>query len=62
MSKSLSRTARMLTVADFADRLEVCKKTIRRLIDKGELPAHRVGRLIRISEADAVAFLATRRS
>ncbi len=31
--------------------LNVSPKTVRRLIDRGELPVHRIGKLLRISDA-----------
>lgn len=53
--------APLLDVADVAARLRVCSRTVRRLIASGALRAHRVGRLIRISEEDLQRFLAGRR-
>jgi excisionase family DNA binding protein len=44
-----------------AEQLSLSTKTIRRWIDRGELRVHRLGRQIRISEDDLVAFLAGRR-
>jgi excisionase family DNA binding protein len=43
---------RHLTVAECADWLHVEHKTVRRLIERGELPALRVGRVLRINPAD----------
>ena len=43
---------RYLTVAECAAILAVDHKTIRRLIDREELPALRVGRRLRINPAD----------
>lgn len=45
-----------LTVAECADLLAVDHKTVRRLIDRGELPALRVGRVLRIDPADLEAL------
>ncbi len=42
----------LLTVADAAARLNVSAKTIRRLIQRGELRAIRIGRAIRIHPED----------
>jgi excisionase family DNA binding protein len=50
-----SRTARrLITVAKAAEYWSVEHKTIRRMIDRGELPAYRIGagRLLRIDMAD----------
>ena len=44
-----------------AKRLDVSTKTVRRLIDRGELPHLRVGRLVRVSERDFADYLARSR-
>ena len=41
---------RFLSIAEVAERLGVSEKTVRRKISSGDWPAHRVGKLIRISE------------
>jgi len=43
-----SQTDRLLTLPQVAARLGVCVATVRRLIDRGELPAKRVGRQYRV--------------
>ncbi|WP_205082896.1 helix-turn-helix domain-containing protein [Paracraurococcus ruber] len=48
----------LLSVPAVAERLDVSVKTVRRMIDAGELPAHRVGRLVRVSADDLLVFLA----
>jgi excisionase family DNA binding protein len=53
---------RLMSVATVAVALGVSSKTVRRLIQDGRLPSHRVGRQIRISEADFAAFVARSRS
>jgi excisionase family DNA binding protein len=60
-SRSASATLRFFTIADVAERLNVCERTVRRWIASKSLPAHRPGRLVRISNADLAAFLATHR-
>lgn len=45
-----------LSVQECANLLAVEHKTIRRLIDRGELPALRVGRVFRIARADLAAL------
>jgi excisionase family DNA binding protein len=45
------------TVDEFADLLGVSPRTVQRLIKSRALPAYRIGRLVRISDADAKAFL-----
>jgi excisionase family DNA binding protein len=52
---------RLLSVAAVAERLGVSQKTVRRMIDRGELPAHRVGKLLRIGEGSLDGYLAARR-
>ena len=49
------------SVDDVAEQLGVSSKSVRRWIAAGELPVHRLGRQLRISEADLVAFIAQRR-
>lgn len=41
---------RLISVVDVADRLGVSEKTVRRMITRGDLPAHRIGKLLRVSE------------
>lgn len=69
MSKSMHRPRRaalaptadpalpLLTVAEVAARLGLCTKTVRRRIADGGLPVHRLGRSLRVSEADLGAYL-----
>jgi len=40
-----------------AEYLGVNTRTVYRLIDEGELPAYKFGRVIRLKEADVVAFI-----
>jgi excisionase family DNA binding protein len=47
----------LLDVPAVARRLDVSEKTVRRLIARGELRAHRIGRLLRISEEELGRFL-----
>jgi excisionase family DNA binding protein len=61
MSKSSAPPRRLLDLTAVADRLGVCIKTTRRMIDRHELPVHRIGRLIRVSEDDLEAFIASKR-
>jgi excisionase family DNA binding protein len=49
------------TIAEVAERLNVCERTVRPWIAAELLPVHRFGRTVRISEADLAAFLALRR-
>lgn len=47
----------LLTVANTAEILRVCTKTVRRMIDDQKLPSVRVGRGVRIAEADLRTYL-----
>jgi excisionase family DNA binding protein len=49
---------RFFSVAEVAVRLAVSEKTVRRKIQSGDLPAHRLGKLLRISERDLAACVA----
>ena len=49
---------RFRTIAETAEILNVSQRTVRRLIQSGELRAHRIRGLVRISDADIAAYLA----
>jgi excisionase family DNA binding protein len=49
------------TVRQTAEYLGVSDRTVRRFIDAGHLLSHRIGRSVRISEADLRAYLARSR-
>jgi excisionase family DNA binding protein len=53
---------RLRTIDEAAELLNVSPRTVRRLIESGALPVHRLGRLVRIADADLAAFLAASRS
>jgi excisionase family DNA binding protein len=53
---------RLYTVAATAAFAQVSTKTLRRWLDDGRIPFHRLGRQIRIVEDDLVAFLKQTRS
>ena len=55
------RVERLLTIPQVAELLQVCPKTIRRWIERGELVAHRLGRQWRIAQNDLETFLKIRR-
>ena len=55
------RLSRMLTKKEVAGHLGLSLKTITRKIQCGELPSHRFGRTVRISEEDVASFTAARR-
>jgi excisionase family DNA binding protein len=50
-----------LRVAAIAERLQVSTGHVRALIRRGELPAVRIGRAVRVSEAALATFLAAHR-
>ena len=47
-----------MTTAEAADRLGVSLRSLYRLIDTGQLPAYKIGRLIRLRTAEVEAFSA----
>jgi excisionase family DNA binding protein len=49
--------ARMLTVFDVAERMDVSERTVFRWIKGGQLKVFRAARILRISEADFQNFL-----
>ena len=51
---------RLLTIKEVAEYLRVDPKTVRRLIEDGELAAHKIGRQWRISESDLKKYLRDR--
>ena len=53
---------RLLTIKDVADRLLLSERTVRRLLDAGELRAFRLGRQWRISLLDLQKYLEECRS
>jgi excisionase family DNA binding protein len=52
----------LLTVNQVAMQLGLSKKTVWRWIAAGELPIHRLGRSVRVAEADLFTFTMLRRS
>ena len=45
------------TVKETAQHLRLCEKQIRRLIERGELPAYRFGAAVRIKKQDVGAYV-----
>jgi excisionase family DNA binding protein len=58
---SENSTARFFTIAQVSEILELCKRSVRRLIDHKKLTAHKFGRAVRIAESDLNAFIARHR-
>jgi excisionase family DNA binding protein len=52
----------MLTVRQVCERTRLSLSTIRRALRAGDLPHNRIGRSIRVSEADLRRFLSRSRS
>jgi excisionase family DNA binding protein len=46
-----------MSTAAASDYLGVNTRTVYRLIDEGELPAYKFGRVIRLKESDVLAFI-----
>lgn len=61
MKEITSLNCDLLTVKDVADRLKVSDRYIRLLIARGELPAVKLGRAVRIGVTDLVDFLEARK-
>ncbi len=57
----MSDDPRWLSTGEAAARLGVNRRTLYRFIDGGELPAYKMGRVIRLRENEVDAFLETRR-
>jgi excisionase family DNA binding protein len=51
------RAGNLRSIDELAERWDVSPRTVRRQIKSGALRAHRIGRLVRISDADAEDFL-----
>ena len=49
------------TVSEIADLHKVSKRTVWRWVTDGDLAVHRLGRNVRVLDADLRAFLASRR-
>ncbi len=52
---------RFFTLSEISNSLAVSTRTVRRWIKSGALVAHHFGRVVRVSEADFLTFLAIRR-
>ena len=52
---------KLLRVRDAAQILDVCQRTIWRLLDSNELTRIRVGKLVRIERAELEQFIANQR-
>ena len=57
MSPNTKPRPRLLSIDETALELHVSTKTVRRLIERGDLAAHRIGRCLRLSENDLRLYL-----
>jgi excisionase family DNA binding protein len=55
-TKPQAKRKEFYTVADLATRWNLSQRHVRRLIEQGEIPVHRIGRAVRISMANAAVF------
>ena len=60
MSKTTALPSPLMSVADAANYLSVSTRTIRRLIQKGEIPIVRIGGSVRVARAALHAYIAMR--
>ena len=51
----------LLSLAEVAEHLDLCTKAVRRWIERGDLHVHRLGRQLRVCEADLARFISQRR-
>lgn len=61
MNNPIKPTLPLFTITDVAEALRSSTKTVRRLIETGDLPHVRIGRLIRVQPTDLERFINSRR-
>ncbi|HEX2851398.1 MAG TPA: helix-turn-helix domain-containing protein [Acidimicrobiales bacterium] len=57
----MSESIRWLGTTEAAERLGVVPRTLYRMIDEGQIPAYKMGRVLRLKESDLDAFLESTR-
>lgn len=57
----VSDSTRWFGTTEAAERLGVVPRTLYRMIDEGAIPAYKMGRVIRLKEADLEAYLEAHR-
>lgn len=57
----MSDSTQWLGTTEAAERLGVVPRTLYRMIDEGQIPAYKMGRVIRVKASDLDAFLETTR-
>ncbi len=60
-SDGMTSDGEWLSTNQVAWQLGIVPRTVYRLIDRGELPAYRIGRVIRVRASDADAYVARQR-
>lgn len=55
--KPIESVGQLLTVDDVADQLRVSTKTVRRLIERGDLPECRIGHSVRVLDQDLTQYI-----
>jgi excisionase family DNA binding protein len=58
---AVSDHVRWLGTTEAAEKLGVVPRTLYRMIDEGQIPAYKMGRVIRLKEADLDSFLESTR-
>ncbi len=58
---AMSDSTQWLGTTEAAERLGVVPRTLYRMIDEGQIPAYKMGRVIRVKASDLDAFLETTR-
>jgi excisionase family DNA binding protein len=53
----MARSSGWLSTTEVRDRLGITLRTLYRLIDEGQIPAYKIGRVIRMKADDVDAFL-----
>jgi excisionase family DNA binding protein len=53
----VARSSGWLSTTEVRDRLGITLRTLYRLIDEGQIPAYKIGRVIRMKDEDVTAFL-----
>jgi excisionase family DNA binding protein len=56
-----SASPRMLTLKEAAQELGICRRSVERHIERGELRVHRFGRAVRIDKSDLETFVRSKR-
>lgn len=55
--RNVARSSGWLSTTEVRDRLGITLRTLYRLIDEGQIPAYKIGRVIRMKDEDVDAFL-----